>query len=63
MPKTRYEIETDALTLKGLIVALDALTWEGHDPEKWGSVTALIRTINKQAIELSEAIARQPEQS
>lgn len=63
MPKTRHEIETDAVTLRGLTKALDALSWEGPDPETWGSVTALIRTINRQAIELSEAIARQPEQS
>ncbi|MEO1108742.1 MAG: hypothetical protein AAFX90_12540 [Pseudomonadota bacterium] len=62
MPKT-YDLQTDACILKGLTGALDALTWEGFDPDNWASVTALIRTINTQAKELSEALASLPEEA
>ncbi len=60
VPKARDEIVTDALTLKGLAKALDALTWEGV-PKDWGPTAALIRTITQQATEHFEDLAHQPE--
>lgn len=61
MPTT-YDLQTSAVTLKGLTQALNALTWEGT-PEQWGPTAALIRTINTQAKDLCDSLAGLPDET